>query len=113
AHARCGCDHHLAAAAAPGDPGVVRTDRPRLRAYPADLQLRDADPGAAASAGPGDRGDDVAGLRRGPTGVAAGRPVDRRRRTARRVLRARAADPGHRRALHPAAVVARTEPRAG
>ena len=63
AHLGVAAAGHRVPAAAAGDPGAVRGDRRGLRAHPADLQLRDADPGAAASARPGGRGDDVAGLR--------------------------------------------------
>ena len=79
-------------AAAAGDPGAVRGRRPGLRADRADLQLRHADPRAAASARPGGRGDGVAGLRRGSAGVDRGRPAGRRRRAARDVPGAVAAD---------------------
>ena len=65
---RRGDDGHRVPAAAADDPGAVRGRRLRLRADRADLQLRHADPRAAASARPGRRGDGVARLRRGPAG---------------------------------------------
>ena len=63
---RGGDDGHRVPAAAAGDPGAVRGRRLRLRADRADLQLRHADPGAAAPPRPGGRRDGVACLRRGP-----------------------------------------------
>ena len=70
-----GDDDHRVPAAAAADPGAVRDRRLRLRPDRADLQLRHADPGAAASPRPRRRRHGVAGLRRG-----AARPRPRRAR---------------------------------
>ena len=80
-HLRCRDGRHRVPAAAAGDPGAVRGDRLGLRADPADLQLRDADPGAASSARSSGRGDGGADLRRGPAGFAGGRSAGRCRGT--------------------------------
>ena len=108
---RRGDDDHRVPAAAAGDPRAVRRRRLRLRADRADLQLRHADPRAAASARPRRRGDGVAGLRRGPAGADPGRSAGRRRRTARDVPGVVAADAGARPGRGVASRPARSGPR--
>ncbi len=88
-------------------------NRPGLRADPADLQLRHADPSPASAARSGGRGDDRVDLRGGPVGLAGGRSADRRGRAEGHVPGAGGADPADRPGRLPAAVVARTGPRAG
>src|SRR5262249_14710465 len=71
-HVWCCDGRHRVPAAVAGDPGAVRGDRPGLRADPADIQLRDADPGSASVARSRGRGDDGVDVCRGPAGLAAG-----------------------------------------
>ena len=94
---RRGDDRDRVSASVAADPCAVRRRRTRVRADRADLQLRHADPCAAAPARPRGRRDGVTGVRRGSARVGRGGPAGRRGRPACDLPCAVAADAGARR----------------